>query len=191
MRVTPDTRYRAVRHLEAGTERGTKGWLSAVTEFDAQSGFRYHVMSEGGSERIRNRVLRRILEAETEWTSKEEASKAALTDLNYVFQSCQPTGDLVRVSMAPRRKESRLVDGELFLTPEEGLVRLEGTLAKSPSFWIRRVDVVWLYRAIEGVTLPVHVESTADVRFVGRSTFAMTYDYQMVNGQPIAANASE
>ena len=33
--------------------------------------------------------------------------------------------------------------------------------------------------------MPVQLESTADVRFAGVSTFSMTYDYEMVNGQAI------
>ena len=148
-------------------------------------------MTAGGSERICNRVLRRILETETEWSSKQEASKSAFTEGNYVFQSCGQSGGLLKVSLAPRRKESRLVDGALFLNPEEGLVWLEGRLAKSPSVWIRWVDVAWTYRDIGGVILPVHVESTADVRFFGMSTFAMTYDYEMVDGRRVKDGASE
>jgi hypothetical protein len=36
--------------------------------------------------------------------------------------------------------------------------------------------------------MPVTIESTADVRIAGMSTFSMTYDYQLVDGQ--AVNAS-
>jgi hypothetical protein len=35
--------------------------------------------------------------------------------------------------------------------------------------------------------MPVAVESTADVRIAGMSTFAMTYDYQMVDGHAVNA----
>ena len=34
--------------------------------------------------------------------------------------------------------------------------------------------------------MPVAVESTADVRIAGMSTFSMTYDYQMVDGQAVS-----
>jgi hypothetical protein len=36
--------------------------------------------------------------------------------------------------------------------------------------------------------MPVAVDSTADVRIAGLSTFTMTYDYQMVNDLPVAAH---
>jgi hypothetical protein len=34
--------------------------------------------------------------------------------------------------------------------------------------------------------MPVAVESTADVRFAGVSTFSMSYEYAMVDGQTVA-----
>lgn len=71
----------------------------------------------------------------------------------------------------------------MFLTPVEGdLVRVEGTLASRPSFWTRRVEVVRRYGRVGGVRVPVALESIADVRIVGRSTFRMTYHYLSVNG---------
>ncbi len=33
--------------------------------------------------------------------------------------------------------------------------------------------------------MPVAIESTADVRIAGMSTFSMTYDYQMVDGHAV------
>ena len=43
----------------------------------------------------------------------------------------------------PRRKERILVSGSMSLQPSDGgLVRLQGRLAKSPSFWIKNVDIV-------------------------------------------------
>ncbi len=33
--------------------------------------------------------------------------------------------------------------------------------------------------------MPVAIESTADVRIAGMSTFSMTYDYNMVDGQAV------
>ena len=45
-----------------------------------------------------------------------------------------------------------LVDGTIYLNPDNGeLVRMEGRLAKSPSFWTRRVEIVRWYRRIAGV----------------------------------------
>jgi len=92
--------------------------------------------------------------------------------------------------MTPRRKDSRLIDGSLLLIPRRGPLRLEGRLAKSPSFWVRWVDVVWEYQDIAGAMMPVRVRSSANVRFFGLSTFEMTYEYEAINGQPIVVAAA-
>ena len=62
------------------------------------------------------------------------------------------------------------------------LVRVEGRLAKSPSFWTRRIDVVKQYARVGGLRVPIRVESTAQIRLAGTSTMSMTYVYEMING---------
>ncbi len=48
--------YRALRHLEA--ENGSRrGWVDAVTEYAPETGMRYEVAAEGGSDYIRSKVL--------------------------------------------------------------------------------------------------------------------------------------
>jgi hypothetical protein len=79
-----------------------------------------------------------------------------------------------------------LVNGSIFLRPEDGdLVRIEGLLSKTPSFWTRRVEIVRHYRRIAGIRLPVRFESVASVRIAGHSTFTMTYQYERVNGTQV------
>jgi hypothetical protein len=55
-------------------------------------------------------------------------------------------------------------------------------MAKNPSFWTTRVDVVRWYERIAGVRVPVRLDSTAHIRFAGESTLSMIYKYEMVNG---------
>jgi hypothetical protein len=62
-------------------------------------------------------------------------------------------------------------------------LRIEGKLSKTPSFWTRRVDVVRRYERKGGVRVPMSIESTAQVFIAGRSTFKMTFDYEIINGQ--------
>ncbi len=64
-RESPEHRYRALRRLEA-ENRGRTGWLEAWTTFEADEGFRYEIVSEGGSPYIRSRVLRGLLDGEKE-----------------------------------------------------------------------------------------------------------------------------
>ena len=81
-----------------------------------------------------------------------------------------------------------LVQGSIFLRPEDGdLVRIQGTLAKPPSFWIRHVDIDRRYERIGGVRVPVSLQSVARVLVAGKSTFTVTYQYETVNGQHVGS----
>ena len=85
-----------------------------------------------------------------------------------------------------QRRDPRLVLGSALVTATSGnLVRVDGRLSKSPSIWVRWVDVSRSYAPIAGAMMPVAIESTADVRIAGMSTFSMTYDYNMVDGQAV------
>jgi len=182
----PDpTQYRALRHMEARNDQfGKSASMDVWTEGDA-NGFRYEIVSEEGSEYIRNRVFRQTLETERKMWASGAPSSAALTPANYVFREngVQPDG-CSSLMMKPRRKDVLLVDGTLYLSPSDGdLVRMEGMLSKTPSFWTRHVKITRWYKRFAGVRMPVALESTANVRIAGQSTFRMTYEYESVNGQ--------
>ena len=116
-----------------------------------------------------------------------EPDHAAFTPENYVFEDRGEQRDgLVGLSVRPRRKDLLLVEGSIFLRPEDGeLVRIEGRLSKPPSFWTRRVEIVRRYQRFAGVRMPVALESVATVLIAGRSTFRMSYEYETVNGQRV------
>jgi hypothetical protein len=180
--------YQAVRRLEASSSKlGESAWMEAFTEFTRGGGFSYRVLSQGGSERILNRALKGVLEGEK--VSTAQWRKGALTRENYDFNFDSLTADgLIKVQLNPRRRDSRLLDGAAWLSPSGELVRLEGRLSKSPSFWVRWVSVTRRYLAVRGTTMPAAMESTADVRVAGVSTFSMTYEYAVVDGQVISAS---
>jgi hypothetical protein len=180
-------RYRALRHLEARNEKFEKSaWMDVWTEADA-TGFHYVIVSEDGSEYIRSKVFRASLETERKMWAAGTAHQAALTPANYVFEDrgAQPDG-LTSLTMTPRRKDVLLVDGTIYLDPDNGeLVRMEGRLSKAPSFWTRRVAIVRWYRRIAGFRMPTTLESVANVRVAGVSTFRMSYEYESINGQRV------
>jgi len=180
--------YRATRRLEA-RNGDNAGWMEAITEYAPASGFRYTVVAEGGSGSIRNRVLRAVLEGEREVMAKDGPAKSALAPCNYGFQPAGIDEDgLANVLLSPKRKEPVLVHGTMFLRPVDGeLVRVKGRLAKSPSFWVKSVDVVRTYERVGGAVMPVMLETTAQVRMFGAASLRMTYVYSIVDGQPVRA----
>jgi len=179
--------YRATRRLEARNGDAV-GWLEAVTEYSPAAGFRYTITSEGGSANIRDKVLKAILEGERGAVARGEMARSALAPCNYEFQvhGVDENG-LAKVLLSPKRKEHVLISGAMFLRPVDGeLVRVQGRLAKSPSFWIKTVDIVRSYERIEGAVMPVALETTAQVRMFGAATLRMTYDYSEIDGHPVA-----
>ena len=184
----PLTRYRALRRLDAQNGRYKKeGWIEAWTTLDPEKGFRYEIVGEGGSGYVRDKVLRKALEREAEAYARAESKSAAIAPANYTFvdQGAIPEG-LVGVAIAPLRKDAMLVRGRILLTPDGAdLVRIEGQLVKTPSFWTRRVDIVRRYERIDGVRVPVATESIAQILIAGRSTFRMVYEYASVNGRTV------
>ena len=178
--------YRATRRLEAAGS-GQRGWLDARTDFTPASGLDYEVTAEGGSGYIRSRVLRKLLEEERRLIARGDSSRAAISRANYQFtDGGADENGLARVMLQPLRKERPLIDGRMFLKPDDGdLVRVEGRLAKNPALWVSRVDIVRSYRRINGALVPVLLESTAQLRLLGRSTLRMTYRYSHIDQQPI------
>jgi hypothetical protein len=179
-RDPPPFQYRALRHLEAHSQHfGAHAWMDAWTDVDPENGFRYQVVAEGGSGYVRSHVLRAALEGEQRIWIAGDAARAAMTRDNYDFSQA---GDAA-LGLAPRRKDVLLVYGTVFLRPDDAdMVRVEGRLSKTPSFWTRRVEVVRSYDRINGIRVPVAIESTAQVLIAGRSTFKMTYEYEAING---------
>src|SRR6185369_11269571 len=136
---------------------------------------------------IRSKVFHASLETEREMWAAVSPDEGALTPANYVFEDrgAQPDG-LTSLAVKPRRKGVLLVDGSIFLNPDDGeLVRMEGHLSKTPSFWTRRVEIVRWYQRIAGFRMPTALESVANVRVAGLSSFRMTYEYESINGKRV------
>jgi hypothetical protein len=173
----------------ANAHFGARGWMDVWTEFDDAHGLRYEIAGEGGNGYIRKHVLLAALDGEQKMWSAREPQRASVTPDNYSFDEAQPAAEgLNSVGIKPRRKDVLLVEGAIFLEPDAGeLRRIEGKLSKAPSFWTRRVDIVRRYDIIGGVRVPTSIESVAHVLIAGRSTFAMTYQYETINGQHVGS----
>src|SRR5262245_26106384 len=179
--------YRALRRLEAKCEHfASAAWMDVWTEVDSQGAMEYRIAGEGGSDYIRSKVFRGVLNAEQKAMSSGAPSGAAITPENYEFAHQGLDQGLALVGITARRKDMLLLNGSILLRPDDGeLVRVEGRLTKTPSFWVRRVDVVRHYRRFGGVSMPVGLESVANLLIAGRSTFRMTYEYESIDGRRI------
>jgi hypothetical protein len=196
--AAPQRPYVAFRRLEAENQKsGRQGWLDVRTELGTDGVLTVEVLDEGGSEYIRNKVLRAALDGERQLIATRAAGPVPSVDTTTCTQSLADVSGadasgLVRVPLRPGRKgEVGLIYGNIFLQPGTGdLVRVEGRLAKNPSFWVSQVDVSWTYAKVHNdIVLPVSLHSVAKVKMFGPSTFHMTYDYRSVDGQAVSAGS--
>lgn len=185
----PLQQYRAFRRMHASTEKGKhEAWLEAWTELK-DGRFSYDVVSERGSETVRGKVLRSVLEREQELVNSGNTDRSELSDANYDFSEAGRDADGSRVvEIKPKRKDVLLVDGHAVLDDGGDLVRVEGRLAKNPSFWTSLVNIVRRYARIGGVRVPVATETTAKIKMVGTSQLQVTYDYESINGLPVTVS---
>lgn len=182
------TAYRAFRTLRASNKRFKKeGWMTAWTELDPRGGFRYEIVAEGGSDYIRRKVLRKMLDGERDAIASGQPGRVALSPANYQFSVMSEDGQIAKLQIVPLRADTLLVNGTVTIEAGTGdLLSVEGRLAKNPSFWTNRVDVSRRYGRIAGVRVPLQVESTASVKIVGTSEFSMVYEYASINGAPVS-----
>jgi hypothetical protein len=189
----PLTSYSGTRCLAASNERfKATGSMQVAVTLTSERGLEWTVIHEEGSGYIRNKVLRKALEGEREMIAKGEPMRASLSPDNYEIALHAASDDAsagelgtVRLLLTPRRRDVLLVRGSVLITdPEADLLQVQGQLAKTPSWWTTRVDVVRTYGRIAGVRVPVELSSTAQVRIAGRSQFRMTSAFERVNGRP-------
>ena len=189
--VAPPT-YRAFRRLEATNGEKRSASMEAWTEHDPVRGFTFEIVKEEGSEYIRNKVLRGILTSEQELIRNGKPLRASFNTRNYTFEEGGTTdGGLRRILLRAARKSDGILNGSLLMQPESGeLIGIEGRLVKSPSFWVRDVDVAWKYGRVGGHDVPLEMTTHGRVRLFGRATFRMVYEYATVDGQTVARQAA-
>jgi hypothetical protein len=185
--------YRAFRRMEGGLiDSERRGWIEAWTEYTPGRGFTYDIVREGGSEYVRNKILRGMLVSEQNLIASGKRLHASLESMNYLFEDGgMADGGLQRVLLKPAKKSDGILNGSVFVDLESGLMtRIEGRLVKSPSFWLRDVDVTYKYAHVGDRVVPVEMTSTGRVRMFGRSNFRMVYDYESIDGRPTTLKAS-
>jgi len=145
---------------------------------------------------VKTNVIARLLQSEVDHLQKDDLSMTALSPANYKF-SYKGTGEVEGRSVhiflvKPRKKHAGLFRGRIYLNAYSGsLVRAEGSVVKSPSFFIKKIDFVQDYADVNGFTLPTHVHSDARARIVGRAVVDIYQrDYQAVGNVTQASQQS-
>jgi len=134
---------------------------------------------------VKANVITRLLQSEADHVRKDQPGDTAVTRQNYKF-SFKGTevvnGRTAHVfQVKPRQKRPSLFKGKVYIDAYSGgLVRVEGRVAKSPSFFIKNIDFVQDYAQVGDFNLVTHIHSVADTRIIGKAIVDISHDdYQV------------
>jgi len=178
--------YRAQRKFRAENLRFKEdATLEVMTTFRRPDTLESQVLRAEGSKLIRERVFNKILEAENEIQSKSARGQVDIVPANYSFiylgtAACADR-KCYRLGITPRRQEKYLIQGEIWVDAEDwGIVRVQGSPSKRPSFWTRKIQIDRRFKRIDGMWLNASLESISDILIAGRSTLNIEYSYEAV-----------
>lgn len=174
--------------VEANLPRLEKhGKLRALRRISKLGLITYKALGFSGDNMVKNEVIARYLAEES------QNRDIAITPDNYKFKykgSSDQDGRSIHVfQLTPRRKAVGLFKGELWLDAETAMpVRESGRFVKSPSVFLKKIEFVREYQMTDGIAIPKHIESTADVRVFGRAE--LTIEYSNFSRQDFAEDAT-
>ena len=184
--------YSAVRTYKVSNDRG-KIYAQEVVRLDYQAPDQksFRTMSEEGSGLVRDLVLKRLIESESETSSGRAHHDSAIKPANYRFklvgeQDVGPYRCLV-AEATPKRKDKYLFEGRVWIdTQDFAIVRIAGQPAKPLSFWITRADFVRQYQKIGAFWLPAEDNTTVHVRLYGKKILTIEHREYVINSAAAA-----
>lgn len=135
---------------------------------------------------VKSNIITRLLQSEVNHVQNDDSSLTAITPANYKFSykgTREIDGRLLHVyQLKPRKKRVGLFKGHIYLDAHTGsLVRAEGRVAKSPSFFIKKIEFAQDYAEVGQFTFPVRIHSEARTRLIGRAVVDIEHrDYEPV-----------
>ena len=131
----------------------------------------YEVESSHGG--MGEKILRDVLDRETEKKDAKETARKEFSPDNYTF-ALAGSEDLngrkcFVLEINPRHDDKDLLRGRVWIDAENfNIRRVEGNTAKSPSWWIRDLHILMSFSEVDGMWLRTFTQAVANVRFKGR-----------------------
>jgi hypothetical protein len=159
-------------------KRSEHGRLTAVRSLLPFGRPEFHVVAAEGDRTVRQQVIARYLSAEADAANLSAAS-VAITPANYRFRYASSISDDSKrtyvFEITPRKKRTGLIKGELWIDAATGVaVRLTGRLVRTPSIFVRRMNVTRDTLLRDGVAYAKRTRLEIDTRLVGRANLTIT-----------------
>jgi outer membrane lipoprotein-sorting protein len=161
--------------------------MTVQTVYRRGSGKSYTILSESGSEFIRNHVLRTLLDNEKNLNLPGIVEHSWFTSANYEMQ-LKPGGiqlldgrECFVLAIKPRRKATNMILGTLWVDAKDGsIVQIVGTATQSASIFTGAAQVMRHYVNINGFSMATQARAVSDSFLLGRTTVTIDYrDYQI------------
>lgn len=173
------------------------GEFELIRHYAAPRTLEFKALRFTGDGFVKHNVIARMLESEADHVRHARGALTAINSRNYVIsykgEETIEGRTVYAYKLKPRKKRDGLFKGRLFLDSMTGrLVRTEGTLVKSPSFFIRKVDFLQDYIEVGGLTFLGHMHCQVLTRVVGRvvlDTYQHDYQPTLATGTTAIAQA--
>jgi hypothetical protein len=180
--------YLATRSYQIfkGTEKKTDVTAEVTYEPPQEKTFNITKSTGGTGEH----VIKKTLEHEVEAARAPEAYEISPENYEFVFageESCHQSQCYV-LELKPKRDCKDLIEGHVWVDKATYLIhKVEGELAKSPSWWVKKALVTVEYGSISGMWLQVSTIATAKLRLIGDYRM-VSHDTSLRTGNTVAAN---
>lgn len=180
-------RLSSVRTYKVENTKGkTLAQEVVIMKYTAPGTETFAITSGRGSWFIRHHVFQRLMKGEERRVKANKDSDSLITPENYTLEIIGKDHiggfDSTVVRATTKRKETDLFDGKIWIDDNDfAIVKIAGHLAKSPSFWINRVDFVRQYQKVDEYWLLLREEVIASVRIYGKETLIIDYQDYTVN----------
>jgi len=172
-------------------ESAQRGEFELQRRYAAPRTLEFKPVQYTGDGFVKSNVIIRLLQSEVDHVQKDDPALTAISSANYKFSyKATPMieGRMMHVyQVKPRKKRVGLFRGRIYLDAYTGsLLYATGSIVKSPSFFIKKIEFVQQYADFGSFTFPVHIHSEATARLVGRTIVDIDQrDYQptLVNVQ--------
>lgn len=184
--------YSAVTRISAELPASKqRGIFELERRYSAPKTLQFVPVQFSGDGFVKHNVINRLLQQEVDRTQKQDGAQTAICEKNYKFAykgESEIDGRSVHVyQVKPRTDLPGLFKGRVYIDVLSGaLLRAEGKLEKSPSFFIKKMDFVTDYADLNGFSLPIHIHTVTDVRIIGRVVMDISTTAYTFEGNPAA-----
>lgn len=172
---------------------GQKGRFELRRSFMAPKSLAYGAVKFVGDTFVKTNIITKLLQSEVDHVEKGEGASTAITPENYKFtyKGVQEINGQTAYEfhVKPRQKRPGLFKGKVYLDVTTGhIVRAEGTLVKSPSVFVKKVEFTQDYEDVAGFSLPARMHSIANTRLFGKAIVDISHSEY--SAQPLSSDGA-